>query len=515
LKTIRPYQHTFHEAVIEALNRGSDKQLAVLPVGSGKTFSVVKLIERLGYTRGIWITHTEELIDQSSLAFIRERFDDSLSNHIEELGFVDYIKDGGVFAGGEFKMGLVKADVKQTHGNIVMCSAQSLHRNLHLFDPDEMEFVICDEAHLFMSPTFIKSAQYFNPKLLLGITATDERLDGLQLSNLFTEKVYEYEIKTAIDEGYLCEIDCVRVKTNVSLDKVKTLGGEFNQKELAGTVNCLSRNNLVADSYIKYGNGRQGIFFAVDILHALDLVESFKMKGVNAEAVSSDEQLTGDRSHKIKAYKEGKIDVLVNVNILTCGFDAPNTGIIGCVAPTKSKARYIQQLGRGTRLKDDNYVRRFGQKMTVLDFIDLTTKHNLINCHEIEKEKEPQDRCFISAEKRQKLIEDREIRLTKIDTNRDKDEHVNLLILPRVKLNLSPKMSEPATLAQLNAIKNWGFNIIDVAYTKQQINEIFLSQPASEAQVNLLRIKGYKVDGFVSKAQAIKAFDEINNRKTK
>jgi len=487
----------------------------VLPTGAGKTFMAAKLTEIGEFKRVLFCVDAEELAEQAGIAFLREKFDESLINYIEKMGFIDYVRKGGIFAGNEYKVGLIKADVFQPHGSVVIASLQTLWRRLDKLNPDDFDLIIVDECHIATAKRIIQSINFFTPKLLLGITATPIRSDGVSLSNVFQEIVYNYEIKTAVEEGYLCQLDAIRVKTNVSLDNVKTLAGDLNEKQLANEVDTQARNILVADSYLKYANGKQAIGYTVDIAHAIHLAEVFIEKGIKATAISSNEELTGDRSEKVRAFKDRKIDVVFNCGILVKGFNHDNVGCIIHACPTKSLTKWLQATGRCTRLKDEEYVKKFGQQATILDIVDSTSRHSLINAFNLDAGLDPEDRVFITQEKRNKLIEDRLRRSAKIETNRDKDEHVNLLTLPRVKLNLSPKMSEPATLAQLNAIKNWGFNIIDVAYTKQQINEIFLSQPASEAQVNLLRIKGYKVDGFVSKAQAIKAFDEINNRKTK
>lgn len=492
MKTERPYQIASQNAAINALNRGINRQLNVIPTGGGKTFCEVKLIEKLAYQRGLWITDKEELIDQSALAFIENKFDKDFG--IRKTGFVDFIRHGGTLDG--FKIGLIKADIFKPEGNIVMASSQTFHRRLDKFNPEEFDYIVCDEAHLFASKTSVKSINHFNPKLLRGLTATPYRYDGLPLGDIFDEQVFEYTMIEAIRDGYLCEIDAVRIKTNTNLDNVHSLAGDLNQKELSNEVNTLARNNLVADSYIKYCNGRQGILFAVDIQHCLDLEEAFKMKGINAMAVSSSEEFTGNRSEKIKLYKEGKVDVLINVGILTTGFDHPNTGCIGMARPTKSKTLYHQCIGRGSRLKDEAYVSKFGQNCIILDFVDNTNKHNLINAHELDKELPPEERAFITAEKRDKLIEARKI-VRKITHVQKEDEIVKLFQIPKINISRSIRMREEATSAQLAVIKKWGYDTENISYTKKMVSEIFNQQPASEKQVNWLKFKGYDVEGRV------------------
>jgi len=511
--SLRPYQIKAIDAVTNALKRGIDKQMIVMATGTGKTKTAVDLTQQLGFNRGLWITDREELVSQSALAFIKAKFDESFYNHVQNVGFVNYLRDKHYFAGKEFKMGLIKADVFEPSGNVVMASAATLHRRLDLFDSSEFDYVICDEAHLFMSPTLSKSVNYFTPKLLLGLTATPYRMDGLPLGNLFDEIVYEYGMKDGIADGYLCEMDAIRIKTNVNLDSVHTLGGEFNQKELSNEVNTLSRNLLCADSYLKYCNGRQGIFFGVDIQHCIDLEEAFKSKGINAKAVSSNEELTGDRSETVKMYKEGKYDVLINVNILTTGFDHPNTGCIGMARPTKSKTMYVQGVGRGSRLKDEAFVAKFGQNCIILDFVDNTNKHSLINAHELDKELPLEDRTFISQEKKELILAERMRKSAKITHEQKEDERIKLFDIPKIKINKSIRMREAATEAQLAVIKKWGYDTENAVYTKGMISKIFGDQEISEKQKAFFKHKGYDVEGKkISVVQAKIMSEEIRER---
>lgn len=491
-----------------------DKQLLVLATGLGKTFLSVKLTEVADFKRVLWITDREELIEQSSLAFIRDKFDESFANHVNEIGFINYIKNKHYFAGNDFKMGLIKREIFESAGNVVMASAQTLYKRLDKFDPNEFDCVICDEAHLFCSPTLSQCANYFNPKLLLGLTATPFRHDGLPLGNIFDEITFEYGMRDGIRDGYLCEMDAIRIKTNANLDKVHSLGGDFNQKELSNEVNTLARNNLVVDKYKEYCNGRQGIFFAVDIQHCLDLEEAFKQQGINAKAISSKEALTGDRTGDVKLYKEGKIDVLINVSILTTGFDHPNTGVIGMASPTKSKTKYVQCVGRGSRLKDDDFINRFGQNCIVLDFVDNTNRHNIINCHELDKELPLEERAFLTEVKREKILAERQKRL--LWHEQKEDEKVSLFAIPKVKVNKSIRMREPATEAQLAVLKKWGYDVENEVYTKGMASAIFGQQPATEKTVNWLKWKGYDVEGkFISVAQAVIMSKEVEEREKK
>lgn len=489
-KELRPYQITSIEKIEKALSRGVTNQILSLATGLGKTYTAVQATKK--YNRILWVTHTEELLEQSALAFIRERFDDTLANHIENVGFINYVRSGGLFAGSDFKMGAIKAADFFPNGNVVMASAQTLHRRLDKLDPYMFDAVVADECHFFGSTSFYKGLSFFQPTLKLGLSATPYRMDGMPLGDVFDEIVYDYGIKEGIDAGYLCELDGVRVKTTISLDKVRTTAGELNQKDLSNEINTPERNQLVVASYIKHCIGRQGIFFCVDIDHAVKLAAVFNDMGISCKPVTGDEEITPDRSQSIKDFKAGKIQILTNCNVLTTGFDHPNTGCIGMAAPTKSLTRYLQAAGRGTRLKDKTFVDKFGQNCIILDFIDNTSRHNLVNCWELDKNKNPEDRVFISAEKRDKLLEERK-RKALLNFERKEDEVVQLLRIPSTRVNKSIRMREAATEPQLKWIKDLGYNTDKDHYTKGMCNQIILNLPATEKQVNMLKAIGYDV----------------------
>lgn len=512
-KKTRPYQEEAIQSVHDNLSQGIKHQLIVMSMGMGKTFTAVKIEESLKSFKTMWLTDDERLLEQSAMAFIREKFDDSMCDHIEKEGFINYCRNGGRFAGSNYKMSVVKADLFDTSGDIVFCSAQTLWRRLSLMDPNLFDVMIIDEAHCFGANTYFKGISHFNVRLRLGLTATPYRDSGIPLSDIFEKIVYEYGMDKGIKNGYLCELDAIRIKTNVNLDKVHTLAGEFNQAELSNEINTLARNNLIADAYLKYALGRQAIGFACDIQHAVNLTEAFKLKGIKADVISSEESITGDKSQKIKLYKAGEIDVLWNVNLVSKGFDHPNTGCTIAAAPTKSLVRYLQgPAGRAGRLKDAAYVAKFGQRAIILDITDLTTKHSIVNAWELDKKKPIEERTFVTQEKKLKLLEERNKPKAVITHRRDEDEIVNLLSIPKVEIGKYGGLQKPASEAQLAAIAKWGYDIVNEHYTMEQVAQIFNMQQVTQKQLNLLKYKGYDTSNGCSIAEFKKAMAEIEKR---
>lgn len=518
MKQLRKYQQEAIDAVKSALEKGKNRQLLVKGVGSGKTFTAVKLIEQLDFKRVLWVTHTEELCEQSALAFLADKFDEHFVSVVEDIGFINWVKGSrGLFSHehSKFKMGLIKADSFIIDADVTIASAQTLWRKLDKIPVDYFDCLIVDESHYFMSRTFNLPLETLKPKLLLGLTATPERLDGISLADTFRQITYTYDIVDGIRDGNLCEFDAVRVKTDVSLDNVRTKGGEFNQQDLAAELNIPERNNLVVDSYIQYANGRQGIFFCSDIQHCLDLADTFKERGISCEAVSSDEERTGNRSEKIKDFKEGKITILTNVNILTAGFNHNETGVIGHVSPTKSRASWIQRSGRGSRLKNQEYVDKFGQNCILLDFVDSTTRHKLINAWTLDSGKPTEEKVFITKQKKLDLIAERERKKVFVMKTSSKDVKVDLFEIPQVKISNSTRMQEPATEAQLQWIARLGYDTVNITYTKFQCSEIISNQSASPKQIALLKYKGYDVSNGVTLAEFQKCMLEVTAREQK
>ncbi len=516
---LRPYQELAHKQSMDEYEKGIIRQLLVLFTGGGKTKLTISLLDRYKFKRVLWLCWQEELVTQSAMAFIRDKFDDSLADHIEQIGFLNYVSSQtGLFGAGDYKMGCIKADIWEPNGNVVMGSVATMHRRLDRLPEDYFDAVVCDEAHLFGSVSAIKILDYFKPKLLLGLTATPQRETGVMLSDIFQKIVFEYSLDKGIRDGYAAEMDAIRIKTSTSLDNVKTTAGELNLSDLSNEVNNLARNQQIVDSYRKYAEGRQCIAFCVDILHSLDLAETFRNNGYSCYAVSSDEDRTPRRKENVRDYKNGKIQILTNPSLLVTGFDAPDTGCIIMACPTKSLTKYLQAVGRGSRLKSKQYVEKFGQNCIVIDVVDATSRHSLINAWELDRQKPIEERTFVSEEKKKILLEDREAkkRQVNITHKRDQDEKVNLLSLPVIDLNkYGPQKQKEASQKQLDWIAKLGYDVVNESYTMEQVQQILNSQQAAKWQLDFLRKKGYNIEGGCSVAQYSIAKREIEKREQK
>jgi len=484
MKELRPYQIESINAINSAIKRGVKSLALILPTGAGKTFTAVRAIKNMG--RILWISNTEELISQSAIV---------LSNELN------------------CSVGLIKADVFDIEHKVVMASAQTIHRRLERISPNYFDVVVADECDLFASATFSKSLDYLTPKLRLGLTATFFRNDNLPLDYLFSEIAYEYPIQDAIKEEYLTKPIAIKVKTSANLDDVHTLAGDFNQKELTVKVNTPERNFQIVNKYIEYGEGRQFIAFCTDIAHTIDLCEAFKEKGIDCNYVVGDKELTTDRKGIIEAFKRGEVLGLTNCNILTAGFDHPDTGCLIMAAPTKSKRRFFQQFGRGMRLKSEEFVAKFSQNLIILDIVDGTTRHKIVNCDSIDAELDLDSKIFISDINRQKLMDAKLKREATMEANnRQQDEIFELFPLPKVKRYYSARLNEPCTEAQLYRLKSLGYPVETEFYTKNMFAEIMANQSAAKQDIDNLASAGYDVSRGCSQLEAAEAFKEVTLR---
>lgn len=520
----RYYQSEARQASRDALKRNVNKQMIVGATGTGKSKIGVDIAQ--DYKNVLWLNHNIELIEQNAITFLAEEFD------FEK----DYIENGFNIRGGlvnllktkrdtedafatlvQDNIGIVKEDLLITDKRVTIASVQTIWRRLNQIPFDTFELVVVDECHHAGAVTWTMILDHFKPILRLGLTATPWRaIDDLTLDDLFEETVYEYPIVKAIRDGNLCKPTGIKVKTSANLDKVHTQGADFNQKELAEKVNCPERNYQIVNSYIQHASGRPFIVFCVNVEHVTDLCEAFNEKGVKASYVVGDTDLTPERKKVINDFKnqnfiDNEAEGLINCLIATEGFDYPNAGCVILAAPTKSKTRFYQTVGRGLRLKTEEYVEKFGQGCIVLDIVDNTTKHRVITCESEDALLPLEDKIFMSDVNRQKLMDakaKREALMNVVD--RKEDEVFELFPIP--KIPRFKRCNDPATEMQLERIKKLGHDIINNTYTQAHINDIFQSQPASKTDIERLTLGGYDVTAGVTIIEAQLCLMEMNKR---
>lgn len=381
----RDYQDKCHQAIKSEYIKGINRQLVAMATGTGKTVVFSQLPDRVrdvlpGQT--IITAHREELIDQA-VSSMRE-----INPHL--------------------KIDKEKAEhYADPNADVIVSSIQTIGRagaeRLKRFNWERFDKFINDEAHHSVAQSYLnfyESAGVLrrNDALLLGVTATPQRSDGQALARIYQRIVFSYSMRQAIEDGWLVDVRGVRVRTDTSLDAVRTVGGDFNEGDLADVVNNPKRNQRVVKAWLDHGENRQTVVFTVDIQHACDLAEMFRHYGVRAEAVWGADK---DRAAKLARHRRLETTVLLNCGVLTEGYDDWQIGCILLARPTKSGVLFTQMVGRGTRLQAGtgnlkNAIRtpircpdkKIGcvvahyapikQDCIVIDVLDLSNKHTLV-----------------------------------------------------------------------------------------------------------------------------------------
>ena len=363
-----PYQEKISHQVLSSLTEGSPERVLVhLPTGSGKTRTAMNIAsEHLRSNRNnvvLWLADREELCSQAYTEF--EKAWQSLGNRPASLyGFYSDSNeslsgiDSGFVVGGLHKfLSLRNHDTRKL---------QLLYQELR----QSVTLVIFDEAHKAIAPKFREvvddfiSGKGFRAHLI-GLTATPGRSyssEGLsaedsQLADFFNNNKVSMRV-----EGYLSPIDYLvengyLAKTNfkpliydhsaISAFELKDSGGIETMKALA---NNTDRNKKIIQTILNECEiGSQIIVFACTVDHGINIATALAYKGIKAVSIDSKNDSVESRRAKIQQYKKGNLQVLVNFNVLTAGFDAPKTNVTVIAKPMNSLVQYLQMAGRAMR----------------------------------------------------------------------------------------------------------------------------------------------------------------------
>ncbi len=235
----------------------------------------------------------------------------------------------------------------------------------HNFSQKYYSYIAVDEAHHALAPTIKRTIQYFSPLYLMGMTATDKRMDEQKLEDVFGRYDTTMTLKEAVLKGVLAPIHAFRVKSNLDLSEIRFKGKDYVSTDLEKSVVIDSRDELIADVLKKYfcqdDFSKQGVIFCVNVKHAKRMAKCLKEKGIIAEAVAG----VISRSDKyLKDYEAGEIQFLTCCSLISEGWDSPKTSVIVMARPTMSKVLYTQQVGRGTRQCEGK------EALYVIDIVD-------------------------------------------------------------------------------------------------------------------------------------------------
>ena len=220
---------------------------------------------------------------------------------------------------------------------------------------EEPGMIVIDEAHHALAKTYKEMWERFPKAKFLGLTATPCRLNGKGFTDLFDVLVQSWSVPEFISKGRLATYDFVSIKsdgvTQRLIDSLQKRGadGDYQNKEMDMLLNKKPSIERLYRSLEEFGKDRKGIVYAINISHAQKITKLYQEHGVKAIAIDSKTPAT-ERLQDIEAFKKGDIQVLVNVDIFSEGFDCPDVEFVQLARPTLSLAKYLQMVGRGLRV---------------------------------------------------------------------------------------------------------------------------------------------------------------------
>lgn len=269
---LRDYQEECLE-LIDKLESGS--YLIQMATGLGKTMTFTH-IKRKG--RILILAHREELVTQP----------------------IKYY---------DCPVGIEMANQHSNKEEVIIASIMTLIHRLDKFKKDEFDTIIIDEAHHAAATSYKKIINYFKPRLLLGFTATPNRGDNVRLDDIFEKIIFQRDLKWAIKNKYLTDIECLRVNIGYDISKVARRMGDYATEELEKVMNTDILNEAIAEAYQKYAKG-QTLIFATSVEHSKNIAKLIK----GAVAVTAE---TKNRAELIQKFTNKEISVLVNCMIFT------------------------------------------------------------------------------------------------------------------------------------------------------------------------------------------------------
>lgn len=337
---LRPYQQKFIADIRKQFASGVKKVCGVAPCGAGKTVITGWMIKeslRRG-KRSIFFVHRKELIEQTAKTFTALQ-----------------VPFGVISAGYNFNPLLP----------VQIASVQTLSRRLDKIPAPDL--LICDECHHILSNTYKKIINHWKNAYLLGVTATPQRLGGINLGDIFEELVLAPSVRDLINMGNLTDFAYFAPKTNVKFDGLRAHFGDYDNKQLEEIMDEDALINGIVDKYKTYADNKSCICYCVNVNHSKKVVQALKNAGISA-AHCDGETPANERANIVKAFRAGYIKVLCNAELFGEGFDVPNMDAVILARPTKSLTLHIQQSMRPMRTDPNNpdkiaviidYVRNF------------------------------------------------------------------------------------------------------------------------------------------------------------
>ncbi|EPY6470542.1 DUF3427 domain-containing protein [Clostridium sporogenes] len=334
----------------ELRKNGQNKGLLISATGTGKTYLSAFELRNYNPKRALFIVHREQIAKQALDSF-KNVFGDTRS------------------------MGILSGTSKEVEKDFIFCTIQTLSKDevLQSFDKNEFDYIIIDEVHKAGANSYQKIVNYFNPKFLLGMTATPERSDDFDIFKMFNYNIaYEIRLQQALEEDLLCPFHYFGV-SDIIIDGIE-LDDNPDFKYLVAedrVAHIIDKINF----YGYCGERVKGLIFCSDKKEAKELSDIFNAKGYKTVALTG-KNSQEERERAIERLEQDEtlnsLDYIFTVDIFNEGVDIPSVNQVVMLRPTKSSIIFVQQLGRGLRKN------KFKEYVVIIDFVGNYNSNFLI-----------------------------------------------------------------------------------------------------------------------------------------
>lgn len=354
---LRPRQKEFVERSVAALKQHSNT-LGVAPTGAGKTIMLSGVVGAMledSQAKACILAHRDELTTQNATKFRR-------------------VNPG-------IRTSIVNAEQKSWKGPATFAMVQTLARDSNLADMPVLDLLVVDEAHHITAGSYmriIEKAHSLNPHLkLYGVTATPNRGDKKALRKMFTNVADQIRIGELIASGHLVppRTYVIDVGAQEKLQNVTRVADDFDMAQVEAVMNTSPINSAVIKHWKEKAGDRKTVVFCSTVRHASDVTEAFLSAGIATVLLHGDLS-TADRRAALAAFEQGDAQVIVNVAVLTEGWDYQPTSCVILLRPSSFKSTMIQMIGRGLRTVDPaEFPGVIKTDCIVLDFGTSTLMH--------------------------------------------------------------------------------------------------------------------------------------------
>ena len=378
---LRKRQREFVEKSVTALKEHGNT-LGIAPTGAGKTLMFSAVVgELLGAdNKALILAHRDELTSQNQEKFLR------INPRISTSVF--------------------DAKTKSFAGQAVFAMVQTLSRKENLSLIPVIDILAIDEGHHCVSPSYrniIKEVKEKNPEVkIYGVTATPSRGDKKDLGDIFSNVADQIKISELVASGHLVRprTYIIDVGTQSELKNVKKTAGDFDMGAVEKIMNKLPIIEEVFSQWQELAGNRKTVIFCSTIAHAKSVAEVFKCNEIKTVFISGDLS-ESERKDVLSKFEQGDAQVIVNVAVLTEGWDYQPTSCVVLLRPSSFKSTMIQMIGRGLRVVDNNlYPEVTKEDCIILDFGTSSLIHGSLEVDvDLEKAKQPKKKAEVRFQK--------------------------------------------------------------------------------------------------------------------